>query len=145
MRVIPEPDPGKDILGLELSLRDALVGNDELLDRVRTFCARFRDLDNHQLKTRRAKEFKPLEPCIVRGGPGVVLSVGVTRVSVRRWVAPHVQPDEPMPCIVRWYTPAQVRKVGTGKDWAEWQRMMGLCGHSSEHWTARDFEALSDD
>ncbi len=138
-----------DILGFETKLAEELfrlgfeaeiqVGG--LLDMVKAFAQSYRALDQWKLDATRTKTWAPWEPCFLHSGPAVVLSLGTVRVSVRTWVPPQFQPDEPMTGRVCWCEPRNIGKVSTGAVWHRWCQAMGMCGHSAVHWTLRDFQA----
>jgi len=145
MRAPNRPTNTKDLLGFLFFMRERLEGFDEeALELIEAFADRYRELDEWKLTNGRVKTFTALEPCFARQGPGVVLSIGIVRVSVRLWSVPYVQPDSPMPGKVTWLEPRNMTKVSKAKQWKEWCKQMGLCGHSASEWSRRDFEGVAD-
>lgn len=129
-----------DILGFEYSMKEALVGQPELISRVEAFCDRFRRLDDWKLRNERVKNWSVLEPCYMNAGPAIVMSLGPIRVSVRVFPIPLRRAEFPISGKVTWVDPKNLIKVAGQTRWTKWREDMRTCGHEPTEWGPPAFE-----
>lgn len=125
----------------ELVLRDATLSPNDVqrhMEMLDSFAKHFRSLDDFKRRNTRVRQFYGGEPVFHKGMPGIVLSIGITMVFIRKFFVPVDRPSSPVIAKTLRCKCHDVSKIDSPNKWQQWMGGMYQCGHDASHWTTHE-------